>query len=138
MKATPGLLALRTALAKALLVAAYDELLPATALGLHWTSEEAQWRGLADQLLDEEGSALAEAVGQLRREAFAAGASPALSVLLLELQEAEPGDYQAGLARAVILLSQEMAQHYGSVFEAGRRVGRAEVEKTLRASHGQS
>lgn len=134
MRPTPGVLALRVALAKALLIAAYDGQLAAVALAEHWEPEREVWQGLADQLLDEEGSVLAEAVGMLRREAFEAGASPAVSVLLVELQEMDgDGDgYGAGLARAVELLSQEMGQHYGAVFEAGRRVGRTEAEKALR------
>lgn len=141
MRPTPAVLALRVALAKALLIAAHDGQLATVVLAEHWEAERLVWQGLADQLLDEEGSALAEAVNQLRREAFEAGASPALSVLLVELQESDPdgvqGDgYGAGLARSVELLSQEMGQHYGAVFEAGRRVGRTEAEKTLRERHG--
>lgn len=133
MRPTPAVLALRVALAKALLIAAYDGQLATVALAEHWETERLVWQGLADQLLDEEGSALAEAVHQLRREAFEAGASPALSVLLVELQEADPDDgYGVGLARAVELLSQEMGQHYGAVFEAGRRIGRTEAEQTQR------
>lgn len=80
----------------------------------------------AIDMLDE-GGQLVAGMRVLRREAFEAGASPALSVLLVELQECLPGAYQEGLARAVTLLSEELGQHYGSVFEAGVRTGRKQA-----------
>jgi hypothetical protein len=80
----------------------------------------------------DEGGALVAGMRALRREGFEAGASPALSVVLVELQESPPGAYQEGLARAVTLLSQELGQHYGSVFEAGVRTGRKQAEDAAR------
>jgi hypothetical protein len=82
--------------------------------------------------LMDEGGALVAGMRALRREGFEAGASPALSVVLVELQESPPGAYQEGLARAVTLLSQELGQHYGSVFEAGVRTGRKQAEDAAR------
>jgi hypothetical protein len=89
----------------------------------------------AIDLMDEGGPLVAGMRG-LRREAFEAGASPALSVLLTELQECLPGAYQEGLARAVVLLSEEMGQHYGSVFEAGVRLGRRQAQQEASARDG--
>jgi hypothetical protein len=110
------------------LTPAIAELLAALtrALAEHCSMSTGQAHEAAVRMLDK-GGGLAGAVDKIRRESFESGASPALSVLLSELQDSLPGAYQEGLARAVTLLSQEMGQHYGSVFEAGVRIGRIQA-----------
>lgn len=126
MKLTPATVSLRDALAKALAICWHDG--DTVLVNRRWAEDRdfrQAWEDRAgDSLFNDPGHPVAVAVDRVRREAFESGGSPAISVLLAELEEAEPGDYQAGLGRAVYLLSQEMAQHYGSVFEAGLRVGR--------------
>jgi hypothetical protein len=138
VKLTMATLALRDELAKVLAVCWHDG--DEKLVNRRWDEGEAfqrPWLDRAQDLLFTGGTgAFAQAVDRVRREAFESGGSPAIQVLLLELQEAEPGDYQAGLARAVELLAQEMAQHYGSVFEAGLRVGREEASRGKRAGNG--
>lgn len=120
MKLTPAVLAFRDALAQELAKCSHGD-----GWRGHWERNREWWERLADDAISD-SQPLRIALDKLRREALESGASPALAVLLTELEEALPGQYQDGLARAVTLLSQEMGMHYGSVFEAGRRVGRAE------------
>lgn len=126
MKLTPATLVMRDSLAKVLAECAH----PRDA-ERQFRNDPEWWTRLADDALSDH-QPLAVAVDKVRREAFEAGASPAIAVLLTELEESVPGLYQDGLARAVVLLSHEMGQHYGSVFEAGVRVGR-EQSKTVSA-----
>lgn len=121
MKLTPAILIMRSALARVLVECAHPDDPDA-----HWQVDPEFWYRKADDYLAD-SQPLAVAVDRVRREAFESGASPALSVLLTELEEAVPGQYQDGLARAVLLLSQEMGMHYGSVFEAGVRIGRTQA-----------
>lgn len=121
MKLTPAILVMRSALARALVECKHG-----ADADVYWQLDREFWYRAADDLLSD-SQPLALAVDRVRREAFESGASPALSVLLSELEEAVPGQYQDGLARAVLLLSQEMGMHYGSVFEAGVRIGRTQV-----------
>lgn len=123
MKLTPATLALRDALARVLAECWHEE-----NVGDRWPDGEFReiWLHRADTALAAGAGRMSAAVDKVRREAFEAGASPALSVLLTELEEAGPGEYQDGLARAVLLLSQEMGMHYGAVFEAGVRTGRTQ------------
>jgi hypothetical protein len=124
VRLTPATLTLRDALAKVLAECSHPR------DGDRQFGENRDWwERLADDALSDR-QPLAVAVDRVRREAFESGSSPAIAVLLTELEESLPGQYQDGLARAVVLLSNEMAQHYGSVFEAGLRVGREQALKT--------
>lgn len=118
-------LGLREELAKVLAACWHDG--DAKMVQQRWDEDQTfqqHWESRATDVLFNSGHPLAVAVDRVRREAFESGGSPSIGVLLSELQEAEPGEYQAGLARAVQLMSQEMAMHYGSIFEAGLRIGR--------------
>jgi hypothetical protein len=123
VKLTPATLALRDALATVLAECAH----PRDA-DRHLKNDPEWWYRLAADVISD-GQPLAVAVDRVRREAFESGASPALAVVLTELEASLPGQYQDGLARAVMLLSNEMGQHYGSVFEAGVRIGREQAKK---------
>lgn len=131
MKLTQATLELREELAKVLAACWHDG--DEKLVARRWQEDaefRGHWQGKAGDLLFTSGTGdFAKAVDRVRREAFESGGSPAIQVLLLELQEAEPGDYQTGLARAVELLAQEMAQHYGSIFDAGLRVGREQGKR---------
>jgi hypothetical protein len=130
VKLTPATMLLRDALARSLAICWHDG--DEKLVDRRWENQTFRhhWQDrAADSLFNNPGHPVSVAVDKVRREAFESGGSPAISVLLTELEEAAPGEYQAGLARAVYLLSQEMAQHYGSVFEAGLRVGREQARK---------
>jgi hypothetical protein len=131
VKFTVATLALRDVLARSLAECWHDG--DKKLVAEKWENEpgfQQYWMDrAADTLFNSPDHPVPSAIDRVRREAFEAGGSPAIGVLLTELEEAEPGEYQEGLARAVYLLSQEMAQHYGAIFDAGLRVGREQAKK---------
>jgi hypothetical protein len=58
---------------------------------------------------------------------------PAVGVLLAELGEAAPGQYQQGLKRAVELLAEANAAQFHDAYRAGYRAGFADGERAEEA-----
>lgn len=151
---TPGLLQVRDRLAESLVTAAYPDTAVEVAITEHLVAgphgERSYWLNLAEIAL--ESHPWRTAVDTLRREAMEKGASPGLSALLSELQDAPAGltdddvdrmkdsstdfalgldtGYQRGLERAVELIAADMAQSSARAYEAGLRTGREMGRRT--------
>lgn len=76
-----------------------------------------------------ESGPLAKAVSTIRREAFERGASPAVGVLLAEIQDyGEKTQYRQGLERAVELLIESWAGSFKAAYDHGVREGRKQKQ----------
>jgi len=81
-----------------------------------------------------ESGPIAKAVSTIRREAFERGASPAVGVLLAEIQDyGEKTQYRQGLERAVELLIESWADSFKAAFDHGVKEGRKQKQAELSA-----
>jgi len=128
---------LRDRLAELLVITAHPGLTPEKAVAGHlWgaevaTTDRAYWLERAETLLISEP--FRQAIDTIHREGIERGASPALQILLVELQDSPGGTprsfetgYQQGILRAIELISEEAARDALDAFEAGRKLGREE------------
>lgn len=90
-----------------------------------WDHSEVEGaRDLVERML--EAGPIAKAVSTIRREAFERGSSPAVGVLLAEIQDSGPGNYRLGLERAVTLLTEAHVAKHHDAYKRGYRAGQAD------------
>lgn len=82
-----------------------------------------------------ESGPLGQAVSTIRREAFERGSSPAVGVLLAEIQDHNRASaYRKGLERAVTLLTEAHAAQFHAAYKLGLKDGRAQVVNEKQAT----
>jgi len=133
---SPGRAQLRDRIAELLVITAHPQIGPEQAVRENlWGAASDivanHWLERAENLLVSEP--FRQAVDTIFREGLERGASPALQIILAEVQMRPAGTpksyetgFQDGLMRAVELIAEETAANANDAFEAGRRLGREE------------